>query len=138
MEESEAFKRLLVSKEETAHKIRDMVSKAEKIFKIEKETGRILFKDYTSLTDFQKVGALLCGKYFAKQAGIKEIKDALGVTEIAKEIYRPATALSRHLTELQRRRWVERDPHRKYMVVHYYIDNILDECIKALSKRKST
>lgn len=132
MEESEALKRLIISKEETGRKIREMVGKAEKIFKIEKETGKIVFNDYTALTDFQKVGALLCGKYFAKKAGIKEVKDALGVSEIAKEIFRPATALSRHLTELQRRGLVERDPHRKYRVVPYHIDNILDDCIKAV------
>jgi len=136
MEESEALKKLLISKEETTRKIQEMVSKAEKIFKIEKETGRIVFNDYSILTDLQKVGALLCEKYFAKQVGIK-VADALGVTEIAKELHRPATALSGPLGELEKKRgWVEKDPHRKYKVVYYHIDDILDECINALSRKK--
>jgi hypothetical protein len=138
MEESKALERLLISKEETARRIQEMASKAEKIFLIEKETGRIVFKDYTALPDIWKVGALLCGKHFAKELKIKDVKDALGVTEIAKELHRPATALSGPLSDLVKRGWVEKDPHRKYKVIYYHIDDILNECIKALSKRKST
>lgn len=138
MEESKALERLLISKEKTAHRIQEMASKAEKIFWIEKETGRIVFKDYTALPDIWKVGALLCGKYFAKELEIKDVKDALGVTEIARELHRPATALSGPLSDLEKKRgWVEKDPHRKYKVVYYHIDDILNECNKAMSKKKS-
>lgn len=136
MKEIDALKRLLIDEKETVRKIQEMVNKAEKIFKIEKATGKIVFEDYTALTDLHKVGALLCGKYFAKQAGVK-VPDALGVTEIAKELHRPATALSGPLGELQNRGWVEKNPHRKYKVVYYHIDEILDGCIEAIGKRKS-
>lgn len=134
MEEKEVLKKLLVDEEEVTRRLEEKVDKAEKIFKIEAGSGRIIFNDYTKLADIQRVSTLLCGKYFGKQLGLK-ISDALGVSEIARELNRPPTALSGVLGELLKRGWISKDPHRKYRIVPYHIDEVLDDGLRKMGRK---
>jgi len=135
MEESEILKKLLIDEKTALRKIEEMVNKAQRIFKIRKESGAIEF-EVADLTDAQMVGALLCGKYFAKRLKVID-SDALSLSEIAEQLHRPKTSLSGDIGQLVTRGWIEKDRRtRKYNVVYYHIDDILNDIMSRIGRRE--
>lgn len=133
MNEKEVLEKLLVDEKVSMKRLGEQVLKAGRLFKIEAESGKILFENFMALADPQRIALLLSGKYFAKKLDIKT-PDALGVAEIATELHRPRTALSGPLKQLVDKGWIEKLPHRKYKIVVYRIDEVLNEAIKKINK----
>lgn len=96
---------------------------ASGIFRIEKPSGRIIFQDFGALNDKQRILVLLIGKYFATMIGIIE-DSSLGISQIAKELGRPKTALSGPVGDLVKEGFVEKTPERKYKITYHRIKDI--------------
>ncbi len=128
-DEKEILKELLVTKDEIRKSYQQLVDKAKKIFLLESETGKIIFQDYASLTDWVRISAVLIGKYFASELGIIQ-DNSLSISELGKEVGKPMTSISPTVTDLINKGFVERLPSRKYRIVYPRISEILDNMLK--------
>ena len=126
VDEKEILEKMLVDEGEVIEQLAGSVDMAKDIFVIEKQTGKIVFKNFGKLSDPQRICALLIGKHFAVKIGIIS-EDSLGVSEIAKELGRPKTALSGPLKELHKKGFVEKLPNRKNIVAYHRINDIIKE-----------
>lgn len=128
-DEKEILKGLLVTKEGIRKNYQQLVDKAKKLFLIESETGKVIFQDYASLTDQERICSVLIGKYFASELGI--IQDSsFSMSDISKEIGKPLTTISGRLTDLIKKGFVENLPNRRYRIVYPRISEILDSMLK--------
>lgn len=128
-DEQDILKKLLVDEKDIIKDLDKQVIKAQKIFVIEKSSGKVYLKDL-KLSDPQKICAILAGKYFATRLSL--IKDhSLGVSEIGKEIGRPPTALSGPLKQLTKKGDVHKLPNSKYEIAFHRINEIFDAILKA-------
>lgn len=125
MSEEEILKKLVVDEKDSIQELKGLVDKAEEFFKIEKPTGRILFKNFGALSDPQRICVALVGKFFAKKLGIIE-SDSLGSSEIAKELGRPLTAMPVSLKPLSDRGFIEKLPDRKYRISYHRLNEIME------------
>ena len=98
-DEKEILKELLVDESYVIKDLANLVEKAKEIFVIEKSSGSVIFKDFGSLTDPQRICALLIGKYFAAKLGILE-ESSLTISEISETLGRPLKPLSGRVSEL--------------------------------------
>ncbi len=130
MEESEILKRLVVEEKDTVKELGKLVEMAAEFFKIEKPTGRIIFQNFGTLSDQKRISIVLLGKYFAGKLGMLEKTD-LGISEIAKEIGRPMTALSGPLKDLTDKGLVEKLPTRTYRIAYHRLPEIFDKVLKS-------
>ncbi|MCW1296719.1 MAG: MarR family transcriptional regulator [Candidatus Parvarchaeota archaeon] len=133
VEEAEILKKLVVEEKDMIKELEKLVEDASGIFRIEKPSGRIIFQDFGTLNDKQRILVLLIGKYFATKIGI--IKDpSLSISQIAKELGRPMTALSGPVRDLVKQGFVENIPGRKYKITYHRIKDIFSKIL--LSKDK--
>ncbi len=124
MEENEdIFEKLMVTKNQSREELKKQIDLAANFLNIESHSGKIIFKNYPNLTDYQRILIVLIGKYFAKEKGF-EVNDSLSVSEISKEISRPMTTLSGNLKKLKRDKYIEQFPNKKYKVISYRITEI--------------
>jgi DNA-binding MarR family transcriptional regulator len=131
----EVLEKLVIDKTEMKKNLDQLVEKSLKVFRIEKEGGKIIFQNFGALSDSDKICTFLIGKYFATELEI--IKDnTLSVSQIAKEIGRPITALSGPIKELVNRGFVEWLPTRKYRIVYHRMDEILDYLVNTTIRKK--
>jgi hypothetical protein len=134
-EESEILKKLLVEEKDMTKELEKQVEEASKHFRIEKPSGRILFKDFGALRDKQRIAVLLLGKYFACQ--LKLIEDpSLSMSEISRELVRPMTTLSKYVGELVDAGYIESLPAtRKYRVSYHRIPEIFSSVLTTKTKK---
>jgi len=125
-DKSNPFEKLFVDETSVMKQLLTQIAHASEIFSIEKPSGRILFKNFGNLTDSQRISALLIGKYFAVKAGLSNVSDSLSVSEIARELGRPKTALSGPLKELLTKGFIEKLTDRKYRIAYQRIQEIFD------------
>ena len=124
-DEKEILKKLLVEEKDVIKDLVNLVEKAKTVFVIEKTTGRIIFISFGKLSDPQRICALLIGKFFAVKMELIE-ESSLGVSEIAKELGRPKTTLSKPLGDLVKLGYVEKLPQRKYTIAYHRLNEIFD------------
>jgi len=130
---NEVLKKLIVDEKDTIKEMEKLVGQASKYFRIEKPSGRIIFQNFGALTDQQRICIILVGKYFANNLGF--IKDCtLSISDIAKELGRPMTTLSKYMRSLASRGFIERLPGRKYRIAYHRISEIFENILFA--KRK--
>ncbi|HYL65626.1 MAG TPA: hypothetical protein VEU72_00570 [Nitrosopumilaceae archaeon] len=127
-DEQEILKKLLVDEKDILKDLEKVVEKTQKIFVIEKSSGKIFFKDL-KLSDPQRICAILMGKYFATKLGLTR-DHSLGISEIGKEIGRPATALSGPIKQMTKRGYIQKSPNKKYEIAYHRINEILDAILK--------
>lgn len=127
--EKEIMEKLLVKKEQLDMDMRAIADKLSNIFKIE-ESGEVLFSDFSSLDDDQKMLALLTGKFFAARWGLIN-SDRMKITDIAKVLARPRTTLSNKIKVMVKNGLVSRDTNDS----RYYIDkNRLKDIVQQITK----
>ena len=132
-EENEILKKLVIDEKDVIKEIEKLVEKSQRFFKIESPSGKIVFQDYGSLSDKQRIAVVLIGRYFASK--LKIIEDpSLSISEIAKEIGRPMTALSKHTRELVDRGYIEYLPGKKYRIAYHRIKEIFDDVLESKKK----
>jgi len=128
-DEKDILEKLLVEEKDVIKDLDDLVDKAKEIFVIEKPSGRIIFKNFGKLSDPQRICSLLMGKFFAAKIGL--IEDSfMAISEIARELGRPKTTLSKPLGELVKSGYVEKLPLRKYMIAYHRLNEIFDSYFK--------
>jgi hypothetical protein len=132
--EKEILQKLVISKDEVRKSYQELVERAMKVFRIESETGKIIFQDYASLTDQAKICAVLLGKYFASELGIIQ-DNSLSMSDLSKEVGKPITTVSARLTDLIKNSFVEALPTRKYRIVYPRISEILDSILKLKTRK---
>jgi DNA-binding transcriptional ArsR family regulator len=125
-DEKSVFSKLVIDEKETVKELEKLVEIATKIFRIEKPSGRIIFTSFGKLTDRQRILSVLVGKYFASKIGIIE-NSSLSISEIASELGRPMTTLSKPLGELTKQGFVESLPGRKYTVAYHRLSEIFEK-----------
>ena len=127
--EKEIMDKLIVKKEQIDMDLRSIADKFSTVFKIE-ESGDVLFSDFSSLDDDQKMLALLTGKFFAARWGLLN-SDRMRITDIAKALARPRQTLSTRIEALGKKGLVSRDSSDG----RYYIDkNRLKDIVQQLTK----
>ena len=126
--ENEILNKLVVEEKDVTKEMEKLVEEATKYFKIERPSGRILFQDFGSLSDKQRISIILLGKYFANKLGI--INNAsMSISEVANDLGRPMTALSGPIKELVTKGFVESLPARKYRIAYHRINEIFNNII---------
>ena len=132
--ENEILNKLVVEEKDISKEMEKLVEEATKYFRIERPSGRILFQNFGALSDKQRISIILMGKYFANKLGIIE-NASMSISEIAKDLGRPMTALSGPVKELVTKGFVESLPARKYRVAYHRINEIFEKIIAVKSKR---
>lgn len=121
--EKDILKDILVSEEDVIQNLLEIVKKVKEIFVLEEKSGKIIFKNYSKLTNPQRISAILIGKYFAKRLNI--IKDnSMEGPEISKELNIPQTTLSAPLKSLKDKGLILSDKG-KYRVNPHRIEEII-------------
>lgn len=127
--EKEIMDKLLVKKEQVDADLRSIADKLSDVFKIE-ESGEVLFSDFSSLDDDQRMLALLTGKFFAARWGLIN-SDRMRITDIAKAIARPRQTLSKRIENLRKKGLVLRDTTEG----RYFIDkNRLKDIVQQITR----
>ncbi len=127
--EKEMMVKLLAKKEQVDMDLRLIADRLSTVFKIE-ESGEILFSDFSSLDDDQKMLVLLTGKFFAARWGLIN-SERMRITDIAKTLARPRQTLSNRIESLKKKGLVSRDTTDG----RYYIDkNRLKDIVQQITK----
>jgi len=132
-EKEEILKELLIDEESI---LKELVSKAKKIFNIDKKTGRVvLLVPKTWLSDRELIILTLAGRYFACRLNLFE-SDAMTNEELAQELNIAEESVSARISELKRERVVEILSRGKYKIRYTEISGLLDEILEKIGKRK--
>ncbi len=134
VEENEILKKLVIEEKDITKEMEKLVEEASKYFRIEKPSGKIIFQNFGSLSDKQRILVVLLGKYFAYQ--LKMIENAsLSISEIANELGRPMTALSGSIKELTTKGYVEYLAGKRYRIAYHRIKEIFEDVLKGKQQR---
>ena len=98
--EKEILKNMLVDESNIIQNLANIVQKAKDIFVLEQSSGKVIFKNYSNLTNPQKISCILIGKYFAKRLELVD-DHTITVSEISKDLDIPKTTLSSPLKSLR-------------------------------------
>lgn len=98
--EKDTLKDILVSEEDVIQNLSEIVKKAKEIFVLEEKSGKIIFKNYSKLTNPQRIFVVLIGKYFAKRLNIIN-NNSMEISELSEELNIPQTTLSSPLKALK-------------------------------------
>jgi len=98
--EKDILKDILVSEEDAIQNLSEIVNRAKKIFVLEAKSGKIIFKNYSKLTNPQRISAVLIGKYFAKRLNIVN-NNSMENSELSEVLNIPQTTLSAPLKALK-------------------------------------
>jgi biotin operon repressor len=134
--DKEIMSKLLIDEKDTEKLVERSVEKAQKIFRIESKSGRIIFNDINSLTEKQKICSLLVSRYFAFKLGLVE-SDSLNGSSIAAELGSNENTVWGKLSELTQEGIIERR-EQKYKVHHYKIESVLDGILTSIQKCDSS
>lgn len=132
-DEKEILQKLVIDAKDVTKDMVRLVEEATKIFRIESPSGKIIFQNFGALSDKHRLLVVLIGKYFANRLGMLE-NASLSISEMAKELGRPMTALSGPIRDLVKTGYVENLPGRKYRIAYHRIREIFDDVL--LSKQK--
>lgn len=134
-EETDILQKLVVEEKDIKKEMGKMVEEAQKHFRIEKPSGKVIFQNFGALNDKQRIATLLLGKYFAFQ--LKMIEDpSLSISDVAKELGRPVTTLSGNMKELVTKGYVEYLSNgKKYRISYHRIKEIFDDVLAAKQKK---
>lgn len=129
------MEKLVIDKDEIRKSFDKYVEKSLNIFRIQKENGKIIFKNFGALNDELRICTILIGKYFAKELNLIK-DDSLNISELAKEIGKPMSSLSGDIDPLLKKGFIEKLPTRRYRIVYHRIDEILDSLVAAINSTK--
>ena len=132
-DEKEILKNMLVDESDVVQNLAKIVQKAKDIFAMEKSSGKIIFKNYSELTNPQKITCVLIGKYFAKRLDLID-DHTTTVSEISKELDIPKTTLSSPLKSLRKSSQILYEKSR-YRVNPHRIQEIIESILNKKNKK---
>ena len=124
---------IFLKEEDTLQELAQLISTAKEYFKIEHETGTIIFNSEHELTNEEKIFLLLLGKYFAKEKGIID-SSSLVLAEIGKELAIKSTTLSAPLGRLVATGTIRKEGS-DYKLVYHKVKPVLNEISAKGSKK---
>ena len=127
-DEHRILKDLVINENEIIDNLVSTIQKIKDFFRIEDKSGKIIFQNYSKLTNPQKICCVLMGKYFANRLSIIEDHTA-SVSELSSELDIPVTTLSAPLKSLRKSNWVLYAESRYKINIHQ-IDEIVDSLLK--------
>jgi len=131
--EKDILKDMLIDESDVVQNLANIVKKAKDIFAIEKESGKAIFKNYSKLTNPQKICCILIGRYFANRLDI--ISDhTTTISEISKELDIPQTTLSSPLKSLRKTSQILYEKSR-YRINPHKIEEIIDLILSEKNKK---
>jgi len=133
-DEKEILKDMLIEESDVIQNLSSIVKKANQIFVIEKESGKVIFKNYSKLTNPQKICCILIGKYFTKRLDIKDDHTAT-ISEISKELDIPQTTLSSPLKSLRKTGQILYEKSR-YRINPHRIEEIVESILNEKGEKK--
>lgn len=132
--EKEILKDILVDESDVIQNLASIVKKAKDIFVIEKESGKVIFKNYSKLSNPQKICSVLIGKYFAKRLDIIDDHTAT-ISEISEELDVLQTTLSSPLKSLRKTGQILYEKSR-YRINPHRIEEIIKSILKEKNEKK--
>lgn len=123
-DEKEILKNILVDESATIQNLAKIVQKAKDIFVMEKSSGKIIFKNYSKLTNPQKITCILIGRYFAKRLGFID-DHTMTISDISKNLDVLQTTLSSPLKSLRKSGQILYEKSR-YRINPHRIEEIID------------
>ena len=99
---------------------------------MEKTSGKVIFKNYSSLTQPQKIMCILIGKYFAKRLNLVNANN-ITISELSSDLTIPQTTLSSPLKSLRGSGQIIYEKS-SYRINPHRIEEIVDSII--MNKRK--
>lgn len=130
------LEKLVVEEKDLTQELAKQVEDAAKIFRIERPSGKVVFKEFGALTDKQRIAVVLMGKYFATKLDIISAA-TLSISEVANELGRPVTALSGPMKDLVRAGFVEYVSERRYKIVYHRIGEIFEKVLVSRGEKRS-
>ena len=131
--EKEILKDILVDESDIVQNLANIIKNAKEIFVIEKKSGKVIFKNYSQLSNPQKICCILIGKYFANRLGI--IDDyTTTISEISAELDIPQTTLSSPLKSLRQKGQILYEKSR-YRINPHRIEEIINSFSTTKKKR---
>lgn len=132
--EDEILNKLVIEEKDVTKEMDKLIEEATNYFKIEKPSGKIIFKNFGILNDKQRISIVLLGKYFAHRLKIIE-SSSLSISEISKELGRPMTTLSSKLKELLKEGYIEYLPGKKYVIAYHRIKEVFENVLNSKPKK---
>ena len=129
LDSKDVFSKLVVDEKETTKELEKLVDTAAKVFRIEKPSGRVIFQNFGDLTDKQRISAILVARYFAEKMQILD-SATMSISEIAKELGRPMTALSGPIRDLIKLGFVENLQGKRYRAAYHRLSEIFERVLK--------
>lgn len=119
MSDKEVLSALLTDPKET---LKRLVTKAERVFKIDRESGAVvLLPPKTRLTDRQLIAIHLLGRYFASKLELAQ-SDTLSIEQLQKLTQLEEGSLSARLSELKKEGLVEGAERGSYRVAYQNLE----------------
>jgi len=130
--EKDILKDILIDESDVIQNLAVIIQKAKDVFLIEKESGKVIFKNYSGLIQPQKISCILMGKYFSKRLGITK-EHTMSISELSVNLEIPQTTLSSPLKSLRK------TGHILYKKSKYRINpHRIEEIINIFSVSKNT
>ncbi len=132
VDEKKILEDMLVDESDIIQNLAKIVEKAKNIFVMEKNSGKIIFKNFSELTNPQKIVCILTAKYFAKRLNLI-VDHAISVADISNELEIPNTTLSSPLKSL-RKTGVVLYNESLYKINPHRIEEVVDSILSTKTK----
>lgn len=120
---------IFLKEEDTLQELKAIVDQSRQFFKIEKETGKIIFSGEIKLTIPDKILLLLIGRYIAKVGGAINNED-MKLAELSNELAIPTTSLSKPLGILVEEGIIRKTDDGGYKIIYHKIKETLQRVSK--------
>jgi len=120
----EILDKIFLKEEDTLKELEMLVECSQEHFKIESDSGNIIFNSDNEYTIKEKITFLLISRYFCKEYGIIE-DNKLDIGDVSKSLGIPNTTLSKPLGILVKDGIIKKD-NNKYSIVHHRIKSFLN------------
>ena len=129
MEKRKILERLLIEEEK---KLETIVSKAENIVRIDRNSGEpVILVPRSTLTVRQLIGAYMIGKYFSKELDLAETA-TVTTGELAEKLLLDLKVASARVSELKKERIIRSVSRGEYSILFPGIEALLDDIRKSI------
>ena len=120
------LKKIFLKEEDFLNELESLVDLSKRFFMIEKETGRIVFKDKLNIPNKDKICCLLVGRYFAREFGIIS-SEGIFIRDLSDFLMIQKTTLSGPLRELINGGIVRKNEEGEYSILYHQIKPFLEK-----------
>jgi hypothetical protein len=129
MNKKEILQSMLIDEEEI---FKELVNKAQKIFKLDQHGNAIFLVPLDSLTQRQFIAMQLLGRYFANELEITD-SDVITADELSVQLHADKKSVTARLHELKKERIIESPGRGQFRISISGAEKILDEILHELN-----